>query len=286
MALQEGLYFPAPWKDERSIPLYIESSQYFHVADGREFDSSFWGKRPRPVVVIKYTLSGCGRLHYRGTDYDQKTGDCFHILTEYPHRYWLPVESESWEFISMTIRGPAALSLTRELINSVGPVSHWSGSPGLLRQITNLYQRIQSNIHHNPYLLGAVSYEIMMTLLAQTHRATHPQSLSAPMQKALAFINNNFARAITVEDVARHAQLSASHFAREFKACFGTTVRRTVEDLRMRQARHLLNDPELSLGEIAERCGFAESAYFNAVFSRANGISPGRYRKAAARGLI
>ena len=47
----------------------------------------------------------------------------------------------------------------------------------------------------------------------------------------------------------------------------------------MELAARLLKEPQLTLTEIAERCGYDDIYYFNKSFKQYHSISPGRYRK-------
>lgn len=65
---------------------------------------------------------------------------------------------------------------------------------------------------------------------------------------------------------------------------YGCGVAEHVRALRMELARELLREHrELSLSEIAGRCGYGDYNYFISVFSRETGLSPKKYRQAEGR---
>src|SRR5690606_30274188 len=92
------------------------------------------------------------------------------------------------------------------------------------------------------------------------------------------FILKHFATPITLADVAWHVGKGEEHLARVFKRQTGQSVFEHVRELRIGHAKTLLLDPALSLGEIAERCGFHSLSFFSRAFRAEVGIPPSRYR--------
>ena len=72
--------------------------------------------------------------------------------------------------------------------------------------------------------------------------------------------------------------ISGSYLRREFSRSFGKSPVSYLRDLRIGQAKALLESEYLSIEEIAEQCGFSSASYFIQVFHKATGFSPDRYR--------
>lgn len=83
---------------------------------------------------------------------------------------------------------------------------------------------------------------------------------------------------ITPASMAKAAGMSEANFARKFKLKTGQSPMNFVKEVRLRAALLHLQDGQLSLGEIALRCGFADQAHFSRVFRKATGAPPGHYR--------
>ncbi|HIV71680.1 MAG TPA: AraC family transcriptional regulator [Candidatus Aquabacterium excrementipullorum] len=83
----------------------------------------------------------------------------------------------------------------------------------------------------------------------------------------------------TVADIAQACQLSRSYFIRAFRDTTGATPHQWLVKQRVAQARGLLRDSALSLAEIAVSCGFSDQSHFTRVFARAEGTSPGQWRR-------
>lgn len=89
----------------------------------------------------------------------------------------------------------------------------------------------------------------------------------------------NIESGISLADLAREAGLSRSHFARAFKATTGLPPHRWLLARRLERACELLLATDLSLDNIAARCGFADQSHFTRAFAKAMGATPGHWRR-------
>ena len=74
-------------------------------------------------------------------------------------------------------------------------------------------------------------------------------------------------------------KLGVSQFHVVFRALTGMTPTQYITKLRMSLAARLLRDATLSVGEVAEACGYGDMFYFSRVFRREMGVSPSAYHK-------
>jgi transcriptional regulator GlxA family with amidase domain len=94
------------------------------------------------------------------------------------------------------------------------------------------------------------------------------------------FIDAHPDEALSLEQLADRVHRSKYHFARVFREEVGVPPWTYVVETRLRTARHLLDTrPDLSLAEIALRAGFYDQPHFTRVFKKAEGVTPGEYRK-------
>jgi len=92
--------------------------------------------------------------------------------------------------------------------------------------------------------------------------------------RAQAHIEARLGEPLRLDDIARAAHLSRSHFARAFRVSTGESVMRYVCRLRMERAKALLIGSEHSIAEIAAMLGFAHHSHFTRLFRREIGITP------------
>ncbi|RDI68110.1 AraC family transcriptional regulator [Nocardia pseudobrasiliensis] len=117
-------------------------------------------------------------------------------------------------------------------------------------------------------------------LLVRHARAAAPRMREdGRVRAAVAMMRERFAEPITLADIAAEAHLSVYHLVRVFREATGTTPHRFLARLRVEQAKRLLRDTELSIDQIAPRCGFGSPGALSTAFLRHTGTRPSVYRK-------
>ncbi len=99
------------------------------------------------------------------------------------------------------------------------------------------------------------------------------------LERVLDLIRHDPGNELRLAELAGACNLSVSYFSRAFKQSTGTTPHRWLMAYRIELARELLNDGELAIAQIAERCGFADQAHLTRVFTAAIGTTPGLWRR-------
>lgn len=97
--------------------------------------------------------------------------------------------------------------------------------------------------------------------------------------RAVEYLNAHYGEKISVEDLARVANLSTSHFSRVFKEQTSMSPIEYIMMTRLDYAKRMLRANEKTLSEIALSCGFNSSSYFYQCFTREFNTSPSDYRK-------
>jgi AraC family transcriptional regulator len=90
------------------------------------------------------------------------------------------------------------------------------------------------------------------------------------------------ARPSSLDEMAAAAQVSPGHLARLFRQRFGTGPVAAVELIRLARAATLLQRSSLTVGAVAEACGFANPFHFSRRFRTAYGVPPRVYRTSLA----
>ena len=84
---------------------------------------------------------------------------------------------------------------------------------------------------------------------------------------------------LTVEKLAKMANVHPHYFIAEFKKRFGKTPMQYAADVRVDKAKEYWPGTSLSIGEISELLSFADPKYFSKFFKRQTGVTPSEYRK-------
>lgn len=99
------------------------------------------------------------------------------------------------------------------------------------------------------------------------------------LDNAMKYINTHFTDKITVDDVALATNVSKVYLQKLFKNQFKKTIHEVIVEKKLNQAKYMLEHSNLSVSEIAQRCGFSSSEHLRSVFHRAIAASPQAYRK-------
>ena len=131
------------------------------------------------------------------------------------------------------------------------------------------------------------------TVLEIRERRKRPTMIAVPYEQpvyhdprvraAVDFMNANSDRKITVEDLAKLANISSVHFSRLFKLETGRTASSYLIGLRLAKARQLLRTTFLSVKEVMAAVGYYSKGHFARHFKRQFGVSPSEYRSRALR---
>jgi len=97
-------------------------------------------------------------------------------------------------------------------------------------------------------------------------------------EEAIEYINDNFDKDITLEDVSRHVYISPYYFSHEFKKFTGMNFIEYLTKTRIKEAKKLLLTTDLSIGEISNRVGYEDPSYFGRVFKNLEGIPPSKFK--------
>ena len=91
-------------------------------------------------------------------------------------------------------------------------------------------------------------------------------------------VSSELSRGPGVVEIARALNLSARTFQRRLSQ-MGLTYSRLLDELRFDEARQMLSDPNLPIGQIAATLGYTDAGSFTRAFQRWASISPRSYRR-------
>lgn len=93
------------------------------------------------------------------------------------------------------------------------------------------------------------------------------------------FMETNVAQDISLAELGALIDLSPNHLCTAFRQSLGMPPHAWLLNSRMQRAKTMLANPRFSLTDIALAVGYADQSAFGAAFRRANGVSPGQWRK-------
>jgi AraC family transcriptional regulator of arabinose operon/AraC family transcriptional regulator len=133
----------------------------------------------------------------------------------------------------------------------------------------------------------ALLLEMLLELLVPEGNAparSREQRGAARVREALdSLAERPFATAPAVKEYLGRQGRSYDHQARLFKSTYGITPLQYVNSQRIERARNLLRDTELPVSQVAYRLGFGDVVYFNRLFRKVSGMTPGRFRESVKK---
>ncbi|MGT2440734.1 helix-turn-helix domain-containing protein [Bradyrhizobium betae] len=149
---------------------------------------------------------------------------------------------------------------------------------------TALLDRIETPDEHSALFIDhiALAFHAHVTrFYSDVSVAALPLGQLAPWQlrRSIDFITAHLDGDPTIAELAGQCGLSPGYFARAFRRTTGVTAHQWLMRKRVERAQELLVRGRLGLAEVAVICGFADQSHLSRVFTKFNGMSPGRWRQ-------
>lgn len=268
---------------------------YFSVAqrDGDMHSHPFW--------ELSYAYEGNGTCCIDKADFSAQ--DCAFFLLKPGSKHC---------FLSQAKEAGAPLRLcscifTQDFLDSI--LAKYKATPGI-RNYT-LYENITDtksfaislqddnalNIRHllwliaheyNHYTTGSetiisnsmVSLLICITRLYeyQTNQAIQMVSKSSDIDELLKYIRTNYGSRLSLDLLAAHMHLSREYLCRYFKKHTGKTISDFILEVRISQAKQMLEETSHPVADIGVYCGYPSVSSFQRSFKKVTSMSPSEFR--------
>ena len=271
-----------------SLPVRIFFSGHEHTAPSHACGPGVW-----PHYLLHYVLAGEGAFTSGGRTWHLKAGDGFLIIPGVVSSYRAS-EEEPWEYCWIGFDGrDAKNTLSTCGVNADNPVF----SAGSLRQkeekpreeepekkdmgIGGVLLSINDVLHEEPenvYLHLSLLYRFFALL--QPESITGNKDSTGYLQKAIDYIQNNYAYDIKIRDVARYVGIDRTYLYKLFCQELGTSPQQYLISYRLSVAKQMLTTTSLRVSEVANSCGFVDSTSFCHQFRSQFLMTPSQFRKA------
>lgn len=220
-------------------------------------------------------------LEYDNKSFKLGEGDAFIVMLPDKHRYYLPAESKKWEFFFITLTGAYAVEAWRELQQLYGKVIKLNPKSQALQFLWKSYWDFAKGNVTNGYETSSIAYTFIMQLFKSLDIQANSGLLERNdhIVRAIEFMKSNLHRPLNLEDLAQAANLSKYHFSRLFTSVMGITPWNYLTQIRMEKAGYLLQTQAHKIHEIAEMVGYSTVNYFDKVFRKSFGTSPGYFER-------
>lgn len=247
-----------PWKHPTEFAFTngkgrcLDEYQLVHIYQG---SGTFWSKQTGSIKL--------------------SAGSLFLLFPGVRHKY-SPNPETGWNEQWFGFKGDVAERLMNAYFSAESPVF----SPGIKSTISSLFERLKelAQKHQIGYrrIMATTAQEILIQLQVSTEADQY--SVDNEIELACQYIEEHFKHAIDFKEYAKSTGHSYSTFRRRFKKHTGKALNQYLLNTKIRNAKQLLDNSDLSVQEIAQECGFESPYYFSRYFKASVGISPKQYR--------
>jgi AraC-like DNA-binding protein len=141
-----------------------------------------------------------------------------------------------------------------------------------------IFEEYSTHSFGSEELIAYLLQTLLILLIRSTNRTVKPISSTVP-QIVKVYIEENYVVDLSLNDLASVVYVSPYHLAHLFKIEIGMSPIQYLIKCRIDKAKKLLAGTNLSVQEISMEVGYPNSNYFNLLFKKIVGESPGKFRK-------
>lgn len=269
-------------------PRYGNSSAYkdqdlmvYHYGHERCEAGHYW-TGVRDHYLIHYIISGKGTFTYNQDTYQLEAGQAF-LICPSSLSYYRADKEEPWEYCWVGFQGRKAQYYLNDLnLSHEQPILNCRTN-GAIEAIVQEMINTKNVTAGRDMVLTGLLYQFFAALV-QNERPSHsdyedPNYSEVYVRKALDFIEKNYSRKITIEEMAHYVGIDRKYLSSLFKEIMHTPPQSYLIRYRMDKACILLTDELLSITHVAHSVGYDDALLFSKMFRKYKGMSPTQYRK-------
>ena len=230
---------------------------------------------PRRDYEAVYMLGGTLRIRLDGNETFLRKGDMlivppnsdYHIETDEPMREWV-------RYYWMHFCG----TRTEEILKNCGVEVGVPFEIGETSELQYNYERLFAEFRTRSETFAFATSLIVTEILLLGGRMRR-EMREGRLDLSVRYIHTHLRSDISVEHLAQMEFLSVGRYREVFKKKYGVVPSEYVTRLRMARAADLLGQLDMSIEEISESVGYTDRHYFQRVFKKYLGMTPGEYRK-------
>ena len=142
---------------------------------------------------------------------------------------------------------------------------------------------IKLKMYHNQGELKQAIYELFDDLLRQSAEESEQRSVDI-VDEIMAYLQENYDRDLSLNDIAEEFHLSAGYVGILFKKSSGENFKDYFNQYKIEKAKEILQQEEVKIKDLAERVGCNSTSSFIRIFKKYAGVSPGQYAESVREG--
>ncbi len=231
--------------------------------------------------ILILCVDGSGRYDIDGKQGILQTNQALLIPRNTPHIYWAS-DAAPWSIYWVHFTGSNADFFAHQSASGERVFSVDSDAMSTLQGLfTECYKALMTGFVLERMVYASQTLHHLLGCLFFNNRAFSPTLQTSHfhnLDATLVYLSNNVHKPLTLAEMARHADLSPSHFSRLFKEQTSYSPIDYFIHLKVQHACRLLFLTNLTVYEIGYELGYEDSAYFSRLFKKVVGMSPTVYR--------
>ncbi|MGN0998446.1 MAG: helix-turn-helix domain-containing protein [Faecousia sp.] len=126
--------------------------------------------------------------------------------------------------------------------------------------------------------IASVNHIMYEDYIRRVNQCRMSSGRSRPVQACCDYIDTHIAENLSVEFLAKRAGYADYYFSRLFKKETGISIKEYIRQVRLKEAKILLESTQMSIQEISEYLRFCSRSYFADQFQKSEGVTPADYR--------
>ena len=266
--------------------------------DVKQETIQFYAKSHTKTFAINHCEEGRIECKFTSGEYlymgpgDMSLG--WHISSNYQHENYFPtklfkgvvllVDVEKAQPILDTLVTETRIDLT-QLANRFCEQSEF----GMMMEETESVRQIFSSLYKVPdqikghyFKLKVIETFLLLSIISTTNhekRSSYRKQQVDIVKAVNEYISTQFMKRITIDSLSEQFDIPTSTLKRCFKGVYGTTIHHYLKECRINAAKHLLQESDRSILEIANAVGYENGSKFTSAFKEATGVTPSAYRK-------
>ncbi|PLS05328.1 AraC family transcriptional regulator [Neobacillus cucumis] len=159
-------------------------------------------------------------------------------------------------------------------LHGVYTIKNNTGVVLLLEEINSLSKRRGATTAFKQKILFQ---ELLLTFIHDFHAQTISGDSSQVIEETIEYISKHYHQPITLDDLAKMAGLSKSHYSRLFKKNVGYSPIEYLTHLRIDRAKELLAHSDIRIKEVSQNVGYDDELYFSRIFKKVVGVAPTQF---------
>lgn len=228
--------------------------------------------------IIHHIAIGKGRYVVKDQAFSLQRGDTFVIFPDTVVEYQAD-PCEPWQYNWVGFQGAMAKTLVSQTgMTPQNPVMGQGDSETIRQLLYQIYSSRGETLSNQAAMTGYL-YLLMAQLIGASLQPVNEDISMMYLKRATEFIAKYYTKPITVEEIARHLNISRSHLYRIFVKHMDISPKAYLDQYKIHMACVLMVQTSLSLQQIAAAVGYDDPFHFSKVFKREKNCSPAQYRQ-------